>query len=89
MWLLAGKVISQVYEQRKSFDLIVKVKDDARDEMEKIRNLMVGTNDGRKFLWAIWRKVIIGHGSNTINRENVSNELSFPPMWPIVICAVS
>ena len=45
---LAGKVISQVYEQGKSFDLIVKVKDDARDEMEKIRNLMVDTNDGRK-----------------------------------------
>ena len=30
---LAGKVISQVYEQGKSFDLIVKVKDDARDEI--------------------------------------------------------
>ena len=45
---LAGKVISQVYEQGKSFDLIVKVKDDARDEIEKIRNLMVDTNDGRK-----------------------------------------
>ena len=45
---LAGKVISQVYEQGKSFDLIVKVKDDARDEIEKIRNLIVDTNDGRK-----------------------------------------
>ena len=29
-------------------DRIVKVKDDARDEIEKIRNLMVDTNDGRK-----------------------------------------
>lgn len=48
MSLWREKVISQVYEQGKSFDLIVKVKNDARDEMEKIRNLMVDTNDGRK-----------------------------------------
>ena len=47
---LAGKVISRVYEQGKSLTLIVKVKDDARDEIEKIRNLMVDTNDDAKFL---------------------------------------
>lgn len=45
---LAGEVISQVYEQGKSFDLIVKVKNNFRDEAEKIRNLMVDTQDGKK-----------------------------------------
>ena len=60
---LAGKVISQVYEQGKSFDLIVKVKDDARDEIEKIRNLMVDTNDGPQSSFELCSGSGIGHGS--------------------------
>ena len=35
---LAGEAVSQVYEKGKSFDLTVRVKDNLRDEMEKIRN---------------------------------------------------
>ena len=72
---LAGKVISQVYEQGKSFDLIVKVKDDARDEMEKIRNLMVDTNDGRKVPLNYVAEVVSSMGPNTINRENVKRKI--------------
>ena len=45
---LAGEVISQVYEKGKAFDLIIKVKNNFRDEAEKIRNLMVDTSDGKK-----------------------------------------
>ena len=47
----------------KSFDLIVKVKDDARDEMEKIRNLMVDTNDGRKVPLNYVAEVVSVHGT--------------------------
>ena len=72
---LAGKVISQVYEQGKSFDLIVKVKNDARDEMEKIRNLMVDTNDGRKVPLSYVAEVTSAMGPNTINRENVKRKI--------------
>ena len=72
---LAGKVISQVYEQGKSFDLIVKVKDDARDEIEKIRNLMVDTNDGRKVPLSYVAEVVSAMGPNTINRENVKRKI--------------
>ena len=45
---LAGEAVSQVYEKGKSFDLTVRVKDNLRDEMEKIRNLMIDTGDGQK-----------------------------------------
>ena len=72
---LAGKVISQVYEQGKSFDLIVKVKDDARDEIEKIRNLMVDTNDGRKVPLSYVAEVVSAMGPNTISRENVKRKI--------------
>ena len=72
---LAGKVISQVYEKGKSFDLIVKVKDNSRDEMEKIRNLMVDTNNGQKVPLAYIAEVVSAMGPNTINRENVKRKI--------------
>lgn len=64
-----------MYEQGKSFDLIVKVKDDARDEIEKIRNLMVDTNDGRKVPLSYVAEVVSAMGPNTINRENVKRKI--------------
>lgn len=64
-----------MYEQGKSFDLIVKVKNDARDEMEKIRNLMVDTNDGRKVPLSYVAEVTSAMGPNTINRENVKRKI--------------
>ena len=41
--LLAGETVSQVYEQGKVFNLIVRAKDNVRDEMDKIRDLMIDT----------------------------------------------
>ena len=38
---MAGEVVSQVYEDGKSFDLVVRTKDEYRDEIEKVRNLMI------------------------------------------------
>lgn len=72
---LAGEVISQVYESGKSFDLTIKVKDNSRDEMEKIRNLMVDTSDGKKVPLSHVAEVISAMGPNTINRENVKRKI--------------
>ncbi|WP_294628990.1 efflux RND transporter permease subunit [uncultured Bacteroides sp.] len=72
---LAGKVVSQVYEQGKSFDLTVKVKDDARDGMEKISDLMIDTNDGSKVPLNYVADVVSAMGPNTINRENVKRKI--------------
>ena len=72
---LAGEVISQVYEQGKSFDLIVKVKNNFRDEAEKIRNLMVDTQDGKKVPLSYIADVASSMGPNTINRENVKRKI--------------
>lgn len=72
---LAGEVISQVYESGKSFDLTIKVKDDSRDEMEKIRNLMIDTSDGKKVPLSNVAEVISAMGPNTINRENVKRKI--------------
>ena len=72
---LAGEVISQVYEQGKSFDLIVKVKNNFRDEAEKIRNLIVDTQDGKKVPLSYIADVASSMGPNTINRENVKRKI--------------
>lgn len=72
---LAGEVISQVYEQGKSFDLIVKVENNFRDEAEKIRNLMVDTQDGKKVPLSYIADVVSAMGPNTINRENVKRKI--------------
>ena len=72
---LAGEAISQVYEKGKSFDLTVRVKDDLRDEMEKIRNLMIDTNDGQKVPLNYVAEIRSAMGPNTISRENVKRKI--------------
>ena len=72
---LAGETVSQVYESGKSFDLTVRVRDDLRDEMEKIRNLMVDTNGGQKVPLSYIAEVRSAMGPNTISRENVKRKI--------------
>ena len=72
---LAGETVSQVYEKGKSFDLTVRVKDDLRDEMEKIRNLMLDTGNGQKIPLNYVAEVRSAMGPNTISRENVKRKI--------------
>lgn len=72
---LAGEAISQVYEKGKSFDLTVRVKDNLRDEMEKIRNLMIDTGDGQKIPLNYVAEIRSAMGPNTISRENVKRKI--------------
>ena len=69
---LNGKVVSQVLEQQQTFDLVVWLKPEARQNLDQIGNLMVDTPTGNKIPLAQVAKVIDGKGANTINRENVS-----------------
>ena len=72
---LAGEAVSQVYEKGKSFDLTVRVKDNLRDEMEKIRNLMIDTGDGQKISLNYVAEIRSAMGPNTISRENVKRKI--------------
>uniref|UniRef100_UPI002AABD85E efflux RND transporter permease subunit n=1 Tax=uncultured Bacteroides sp. TaxID=162156 RepID=UPI002AABD85E len=72
---LAGEVISQVYEKGKSFDLTLKVKEDERDQIEKIGNLTIDTNEGQKIPLSYVAEIASSAGPNTINRENVKRKL--------------
>lgn len=72
--MLAGEVVSQVYEGNNSFDLTLKVNDESRSTMERIRNMIVDAN-GRKVPLENIAEVTSSTGPNTINRENVARKL--------------
>ena len=72
---LAGEAVSPVYEKGKRFDLTVRVKDNLRDEMEKIRNLMIDTGDGQKIPLNYVAEIRSAMGPNTISRENVKRKI--------------
>jgi Cu(I)/Ag(I) efflux system membrane protein CusA/SilA len=72
--LLAGEVVSQVYEGEKSFDLTLKVSDESRATAEEIANLTVDAN-GRKVPLGDLATVTSAMGPNTINRENVGRKI--------------
>lgn len=72
---LAGEAVSLVYEKGKNFDLTVRVKEELRNEMEKIRDLMIDTGDGQKIPLNYVAEVRSAMGPNTISRENVKRKI--------------
>ena len=72
--LLAGEVVSQVYEGNRSYDLTLKVNDDNRASAERIRNIIVDAN-GQKVPLGNIADISSVTGPNTINRENVSRKI--------------
>lgn len=72
--MLAGEVVSKVYEGNKSFDLTLKVDDDYRTTTERIRNLIVDAG-GRKIPFSYIAEISSSTGPNTINRENVARKI--------------
>lgn len=71
---LSGKVVSQVYEGGKVFDLTVKVHDDDKVNMEQIGNLMIDAN-GQKVPLHYVAEILPLVGPNTISRENVQRKI--------------
>ncbi len=71
---LSGKVVSQVYEGGKVFDLTVKVHDDDKANMELIGNLMIDAN-GQKIPLHYVAEILPLVGPNTISRENVQRKI--------------
>ena len=71
---LAGEVVSQVYENGLPYDLTLRLAEDDRNSMEKIRNLMIDSRVGKIPLSTV-ANVTSTDGPNTINRENVSRRI--------------
>ena len=72
--MLGGEVVSQVYDDGKTFDLTVKTSDESRTTMDDIRNLMIDAN-GTKVPLSYVAEIRSAAGPNTINRENVRRKI--------------
>lgn len=72
--MLAGEVISEVYEENRTFDLTLKVNDENRSTAEQIKNLTVDAG-GRKIPLSNVANIRSSMGPNVINRENVSRKI--------------
>ncbi|MDR0743428.1 MAG: CusA/CzcA family heavy metal efflux RND transporter [Tannerella sp.] len=72
--MLAGEVVSQVYEGNQSFDLTLKVNDESRETANRIKNLTVDANEQKIPLNNI-ADITSSTGPNTINRENVMRKI--------------
>ena len=71
---MGGEVVSQVYEEGKTFDLVVRTSGHRRDRMEDVRSLMIDTPEGRIPLSYV-ADVTSAMGPNTISRENVKRKV--------------
>lgn len=72
---MAGETVSQVYDEGGSFNLVVRAAEHDRCDMERIRDLMIDTPDGRNVPLANVAEVSSAMGPNTINRENVKRKI--------------
>ena len=72
---MAGETVSQVYEEGKTFNLVVRASEDNRGSMEHIRNLMIDDANGNKIPLSYVADVESSMGPNTINRENVKRKV--------------
>lgn len=73
--MLGGEVVSQIYDDGKTFDLTVKTSEESRATMDDIRNLTIDAADGKKIPLSYVAEVRSAAGPNTINRENVQRKL--------------
>jgi CzcA family heavy metal efflux pump len=72
---LNGRVVEQVLEGQRTYDLIVILDDATRNDIDAIRAMLVDTPTGQKVPLSLLATVRESKGPNTINRENVRRRI--------------
>ncbi len=71
----SGEVVSQVLEEQRTYDVLVRFNDLARDSIGAIGRTLIDTPTGAKVPIAQVAEVRADQGPNTINRENVQRRI--------------
>jgi CzcA family heavy metal efflux pump len=79
---MQGKVISQVLDGQRTFDLVVRLADNYREDLSQVRRLLIDTPDGSAVKLEDVANIFEAAGPNTINREQVRRRI-------VVQCNVS
>jgi len=70
-----GEVVSQVLEDQRTYDVIVRFDDASRQSVETIGSTLIDTPVGAKIPITQVAEVRVDQGPNTINRENVQRRI--------------
>ena len=71
----SGHVVSQVLEEHRSFDVLVRLDESARRSIDTLRSTLIDTATGARVPIAQVAEVRLDQGPNTINRENVQRRI--------------
>ncbi|MCG2793517.1 MAG: CusA/CzcA family heavy metal efflux RND transporter [Weeksellaceae bacterium] len=71
----AGQSTGLVFEGEKRFDMVVKLDEDARKNLEDVRNLLIPTPAGQQIPLSQLAEVQIKNGPNQIQRENTQRRI--------------
>lgn len=70
-----GETMSEVFENEQSFELVLRLDNEYRNNTEAIRNALIDTHAGEKIPLSYIAEIKSTTGPNTINRENVMRKL--------------
>jgi HME family heavy-metal exporter len=70
-----GRVVTQIIEGQRMFDLLLRFDDSFRNDPEQLRRLAVGLPGGGQIPLESVANIVDSSGPNTINRENVQRRI--------------
>jgi CzcA family heavy metal efflux pump len=70
-----GRVVSEVVQGQRKFDLLVRLDDVYREDLEKLRRLSINLPAGGRAPLESVAEIQMGSGPNTINRDNVRRRI--------------
>ncbi len=73
--VLNGKVVGQVLEGQRSFDLVLRFPDDARADLKAVENVLVDTPDGQLIPLRTVAHIRESKGPNQVFRENAQRRI--------------
>lgn len=71
----AGTKVTQVLENQRTYDVVVRYRDDTRADLQAIENTVVDTPSGAKIPLRMLASIRDDVGPNTISRENVQRKI--------------
>ncbi len=71
----AGNKVTRVLENQRTYDVVVRYRDDQRADIDAIRNTVVDTPSGAKVPLKMLAEIRDDVGPNTISRENVQRRI--------------
>ena len=72
---MQGAVVSQVLDGQRTFDLVVRLDDQYREDLESLKRLVINTPDGGAVKLEDVAKIYQAGGPNTVNREQVRRRI--------------